>query len=107
MTSRGLEMPPDQNAFQIWSIWLLIAPVIMSGKSIVCVIAEQPPTQALRGIVRSTGGSPMAVLTNGVRAAAAPPRAIGRYDRVFYGGMAIAAAVMTLVGFAPTYYLRF
>lgn len=49
----------------------------------------------------------MAVLTNDVRAAAAPPRAIGRYDRVFYGGMAIAAAVMTLVGFAPTYYLRF
>jgi hypothetical protein len=22
-------MPPDQKAFQIWSIWLLIAPVIM------------------------------------------------------------------------------
>ena len=29
MTSSGLEMPPDQNAFQTWSIWLLMAPVIM------------------------------------------------------------------------------
>src|SRR5712692_3155264 len=28
MTSSGLEMPPDQKAFQIWSIWLLMAPVI-------------------------------------------------------------------------------
>jgi hypothetical protein len=26
-----LEMPPDQKAFQIWSIWLLMGPVIMSG----------------------------------------------------------------------------
>jgi hypothetical protein len=48
----------------------------------------------------------MAVITD-VRAAAAPRRAIGQYDRVFYGGIAIAAAVMTLVGFGPTYYLRF
>src|SRR2546425_3907519 len=24
-------MPPDQKAFQIWSIWFLMAPVIMSG----------------------------------------------------------------------------
>lgn len=31
----------------------------------------------------------------------------GRYDRLFYGGIAITGAVMTLVGFAPTYYLRF
>src|SRR5690349_7650809 len=29
MISSGLEMPPDQKAFQIWSIWLLMAPVIM------------------------------------------------------------------------------
>lgn len=32
---------------------------------------------------------------------------VGRHDRLFYGGIAIAGAVMTLVGFAPTYYLRF
>ena len=49
----------------------------------------------------------MTVMTTDVRAAAAPRHAIGRYDRVFYGGVAIAAAAMTLVGFAPTYYLRF
>src|SRR5437867_4279602 len=34
MTSSGLEMPPDQNAFHIWSIWLLIAPVIMRTGSL-------------------------------------------------------------------------
>ena len=33
-------------------------------------------------------------------------RAAGRYDRQFYTGMAIAAAIAVLVGFAPTYYLR-
>jgi hypothetical protein len=34
--------------------------------------------------------------------------AVGRHavDRVFYTGMAIAAAVAVFVGFAPTYYLR-
>jgi hypothetical protein len=32
---------------------------------------------------------------------------VGQYDRLFYGGIAITAAVMTLAGFAPTYYLRF
>ena len=48
----------------------------------------------------------MTIMTTDVRAAAAP-RAIGQYDRVFYGGIAIAAAVMAVVGFAPTYYLRF
>lgn len=42
-----------------------------------------------------------------VRVAAAVPRAIGRHDRLFYGGIAIAAAVLAVVGFAPTYYLRF
>jgi hypothetical protein len=36
-----------------------------------------------------------------------PARAAGRYDRVFYGAIAITAAVMTVVGFGPTYYLRF
>src|SRR3546814_7672369 len=28
MTSIGLEMPPLQNAFQIWSTWVLMVPVI-------------------------------------------------------------------------------
>ena len=31
---------------------------------------------------------------------------VGEYDRLFYGGMAIAMALMVLAGFAPTYYLR-
>jgi hypothetical protein len=30
----------------------------------------------------------------------------GRYDRVFYSGMAIVLALTVLIGFAPTYYLR-
>jgi hypothetical protein len=39
--------------------------------------------------------------------AAALPRRVGtRYDRPFYTGMAIAAAVVVFVGFAPTYFLR-
>jgi len=33
ITSIGLEMPPDQKAFQIWSIWLLMAPVITPTRS--------------------------------------------------------------------------
>jgi hypothetical protein len=49
----------------------------------------------------------MAVITNEARAVAATTRAVGRYDRVFYGGTGIAAAVVTVVGFGPTYYLRF
>ena len=49
----------------------------------------------------------MPVMTTDVRAAAVPPHATGRHDRAFYSSVAIAAAVMTLVGFAPTYYLRF
>jgi hypothetical protein len=48
----------------------------------------------------------MPVMTTDVRAAAAP-HVIGRYDRAFYSSVAIAAAAMTLVGFAPTYYFRF
>lgn len=37
----------------------------------------------------------------------APPRPVGaHYDRLFYTGMAIAAAVVVFVGFAPTYFLR-
>jgi hypothetical protein len=31
---------------------------------------------------------------------------VGAYDRVFYGGSAIAMAVTVFIGFAPTYYLR-
>jgi hypothetical protein len=39
--------------------------------------------------------------------AAALHRPIGaRYDRTFYSGMAIAAAVVVFLGFAPTYFLR-
>jgi hypothetical protein len=34
-----------------------------------------------------------------------PSAAVGRYDRVFYSGIAIAMALTVLVGFAPTYYL--
>jgi hypothetical protein len=39
--------------------------------------------------------------------APALPRPVGaRYDRPFYTGMAIAAALVVVVGFAPTYFLR-
>ncbi len=36
------------------------------------------------------------------------PKAVrpGAYDRVFYGAIAITMALIVLVGFAPTYYLR-
>jgi hypothetical protein len=30
--------------------------------------------------------------------------AVGRYDRVFYSGIAIAMALTVFVGFGPTYY---
>lgn len=39
--------------------------------------------------------------------AVAAPRSVGKYDRLFYGGAAIALAAITLSGFASTYYLRF
>ena len=48
----------------------------------------------------------MPVMTTDVRAAAAAP-VTGRHDRAFYSTVAIAAAAMTLIGFGPTYYLRF
>src|SRR5258708_7457425 len=32
---------------------------------------------------------------------------VGRHDRLFYGGMAIAMGLTVVAGFAPTYYLRF
>lgn len=33
--------------------------------------------------------------------------AAGRHDRLFYGGIAVAAGMLAIGGFAPTYYLRF
>lgn len=48
----------------------------------------------------------MPVMTTDVRAAAAAP-VTGRHDRAFYSAVAVAAAAMTLIGFGPTYYLRF
>ena len=36
---------------------------------------------------------------------AIPP--VGAYDHAFYGGMAVVLALTVLIGFAPTYYLRF
>jgi hypothetical protein len=41
-----------------------------------------------------------------VTAAALPRPAGAGYDRQFYSGMSIAAAVVVLIGFGPTYYLR-
>ncbi len=32
--------------------------------------------------------------------------AVGRYDRLFYSGMAVAMSLTVFAGFAPTYYLR-
>lgn len=36
----------------------------------------------------------------------APARPLGSRDRVFYGGVAVSMALMAIVGFAPTFYLR-
>lgn len=36
----------------------------------------------------------------------APVRRVGAYDRVFYGSVAVCMALMAIVGFAPTFYLR-
>jgi hypothetical protein len=36
-----------------------------------------------------------------------PARAVGAYDRLFYGGMAVAMGLTVFAGFAATYYLRF
>lgn len=35
-----------------------------------------------------------------------PARAVGRYDRLFYGAMSVAMGLMVFVGFSTTYYLR-
>lgn len=37
----------------------------------------------------------------------APLRRVGTHDRVFYGSVAVLMALMAIVGFAPTFYLRF
>jgi hypothetical protein len=39
-------------------------------------------------------------------AAAGPHPTTGKYDRMFYSGLAIAMALTVLTGFAPTYYLK-
>lgn len=39
--------------------------------------------------------------------APSPIRQAGAYDRLFYGGMALALGLTVLAGFASTYYLRF
>ena len=36
----------------------------------------------------------------------APVRPVGSRDRVFYGSVAVCMALMAIVGFAPTFYLR-
>jgi hypothetical protein len=36
-----------------------------------------------------------------------PAPEVGRYDRLFYSGMALVLGLTVFVGFAPTYYLRF
>ena len=41
-----------------------------------------------------------------VRESRPKPAPAGAYDRVFYGGLAVAMAIVVFVGFAPTYYLR-
>jgi hypothetical protein len=40
-------------------------------------------------------------------ASPSPLRQAGAYDRLFYGGMALALGLTVLAGFASTYYLRF
>jgi uncharacterized membrane protein YozB (DUF420 family) len=48
----------------------------------------------------------MAVVVSGTQATAlASP--IGSHDRLFYGSVAIAAALITFIGFGPSYYFRF
>ena len=45
-------------------------------------------------------------MTVGVATRSSPAPAVARYDRLFYTGMATAIALVVLVGFAPTYFLR-
>lgn len=48
----------------------------------------------------------MAIVAEPVSARTVPVPAAGAYDRLFYGTMAVALAITTFIGFAPTYYLR-
>lgn len=48
----------------------------------------------------------MSLVVAGPTTAAAEMPRPGRYDRVFYGSIAVAAAAVTFAGFAPTFYLR-
>jgi hypothetical protein len=45
--------------------------------------------------------------TSAVLTARPPAGGAGKYDRLFYGGMAIALGLTVFAGFASTYYLRF
>ncbi len=49
----------------------------------------------------------MATIAAPSTATRSPSRPTGTYDRLFYGGMAVALGLAVLAGFAPTYYLRF
>ncbi len=48
----------------------------------------------------------MSIVASETRDISARAPLAGRYDRVFYGSVSIAAAIVTIVGFAPTFYLR-
>lgn len=45
-------------------------------------------------------------MASAVRPATHPPVRAGAYDRLFYGGMAVAMGLTVFAGFAATYYLR-
>jgi hypothetical protein len=47
------------------------------------------------------------VATAGPRNQSSAHAPVGAYDRLFYGGMAIAMAAVVFSGFAPTYYMKF
>lgn len=49
----------------------------------------------------------MATTASIARTQQSPVREAGAYDRLFYGGMAVALGLTVFAGFAPTYYLRF
>ena len=46
-------------------------------------------------------------VASAVRPAPQTPARAGAYDRLFYGGMAVAMGLTVFAGFAATYYLRF
>lgn len=48
----------------------------------------------------------MAIASATIPVAAAPVRAPGAHDRLFYGTMAVMLGLTVFAGFAPTYYLR-